>query len=406
MTARSSTRRNEAKARPVLGVLPAWDDLDEIERVTEAAVLFCKGLSATQIRNELERRFDTTLTREDPYKLLAYAASQSWFYLLPPQEVELGKRLTTLYNLDRATIVQTKHLESVTFRGAQMLLSMVKDEARQLEAMGQDDEVHVGLAGGHTVRLVIEGFAKLLRREHPAHLPRSLVFHTVNTSVAYHDPTADPNAFFPFLLKAGDLPLETKSVPFWGPSVATDNIQRELEDTSPIRKAREQADSIQIVVTSGASWTEHPEDDDYLDGTSAGEFKALLRDHDPEINFQRMTDAGCVADMLWQPLGPDGPIPLESGIRAMTLFTLDDLQRRIRGTHRASGIGDKVLLVLGPYGDGRHDKGEVLRAALRSARREEERTWPVRENEDRLFTHLVADHRTAAAAVPPLLSVG
>jgi hypothetical protein len=162
---------------------------------------------------------------------------------------------------------------------------------------------------------------------------------------------------------------------------------------------------VDILVTSGSSWrvvelTEagkirwRPEmppiaigngSEEGGRGGAPSQLRRLMGEHDPAGRTE-LIDAGVVADILWQPLSFEGPIELDTDVKAMTLVKLEELPELIAG-------GMKVLLTLGPYGDkGSHKgshKGDVLMAALggpsRAARP--------------LFTHLVCDHRTAGSVV-------
>ena len=43
-------------------------------------------------------------------------------------------------------------------------------------------------------------------------------------------------------------------------------------------------------------------------------------------SLRKLKEAGYCGDMLWRPLGPDGPIEIETQIRAMTLIELSHLR--------------------------------------------------------------------------------
>ena len=85
--------------------------------------------------------------------------------------------------------------------------------------------------------------------------------------------------------------------------------------------------------------------------------------------------AGIVGDMMLIPLGPDGPMEVDSGTRALTLINADELQKLIE-----SGL--HVLLTLGPCGVCHKPKTEILKTIL--------------DLENKLITHLVVDSLTAS----------
>jgi hypothetical protein len=84
----------------------------------------------------------------------------------------------------------------------------------------------------------------------------------------------------------------------------------------------------------------------------------------------------CLGDLMWQPIGPGGPIKHEKGIRAMTLMDLDELPQLIAD-------GKRVFLVIGPCDTCHEPKGDILRTIL--------------ELERHYITDLVCDSRSARA---------
>ena len=114
--------------------------------------------------------------------------------------------------------------------------------------------------------------------------------------------------------------------------------------------------------------------------TSVGSFSAKCNHSLLQAYMQKSADslktleaAGYLGDMLWRPLGPDGPIKAKTKIRAMTLIELGDLRGLIEE-------GTSVLLVVGPCRVCNEHRAQVLKTILR--------------HEDHLVTHLVADSRS------------
>jgi DNA-binding transcriptional regulator LsrR (DeoR family) len=85
-----------------------------------------------------------------------------------------------------------------------------------------------------------------------------------------------------------------------------------------------------------------------------------------------LEEAGCVGDMLWQPIGVSGPIEMRTGVRAMTIMDLSDVKEFFKS-------GKQVLVVAGPCSVCHTPKTEVVKAIL--------------EQKDHLITHLVVDSR-------------
>jgi hypothetical protein len=77
--------------------------------------------------------------------------------------------------------------------------------------------------------------------------------------------------------------------------------------------------------------------------------------------------------MFWLPVGPDGPLEIETEIRSMTLLELREIADYVRK-------GRHVYLVLGPCAGCKQLKSEILSAILNSRRK--------------LISHLISDTGT------------
>ena len=86
-------------------------------------------------------------------------------------------------------------------------------------------------------------------------------------------------------------------------------------------------------------------------------------------------------DLMWRPIGPQGPIALQTDARALSLVEFEEFPDFMAQN------GTKILLVLGPCGKCHLPKTDILRALLGL--------------EKPLISHLVVDTRTAAAALFP-----
>ena len=138
-----------------------------------------------------------------------------------------------------------------------------------------------------------------------------------------------------------------------------------LRNSEGIKESYDRAGDLDIIVTSAADWTdEHSNFHQYME-RSAGCAEMLVK-------------GGCIGDMLWLPVGPHGPLNVQTKIRSMTLIELGELPSFMeKGKH--------VLLVLGPCAMCRRTKSRVLSAILAS--------------EQKLISHLVVDTRSVKEAL-------
>ncbi len=408
----------------------AYGELDDEERLSLAANLFCKGKSPSHIQKKLSERFNETIRREEPYRLLQLAAALGYFQYRPPLEEQLGEDLSLEWKLSGAHVVQTGVLDDVTSRAAEVLLDLIQQEWANKQSKisprrgrmdaDRDKEVgtiRIGLAGGRTVMKIVRALVELLKREDPDDVPPALGFHTACTGIDYHDPSTDPNAFMTHLLRIPGVDTRTFAVPYQAPPIIRPGLRAMLEEEPQMRRAARWFKEVDILVTAGSSWRTWeisasgeirpaPEshrnrpaefmdldpDDPDRDGdgpdpldTIYSQLKALMLRHDKR-GYNRLIRAGTVADMLWQPLTFNGPAEVDTKVQAMTLAPLSGIPDFI-------DRGKKLLFVLGPY-EGGFDKGDVLLAALGA-----EATADAAVSARPLFTHLVCDHRTARAVL-------
>ncbi len=356
------------KARSAGDIMRRYDSLEDRELVAAVSRRFCAGESPTQIREGIAAEFKEgveggpkrTLSREEPYQILSFAAMQGWLQFVPPVEYALGAKLKDDYPwLQGVDVVPSDSLDHVAARAARMLLQLVRQAAHE----SGSKKVHVGLAGGLTILKTVEHFGQLLRQPSaalPKDLPKELCFHAMVTGLQLHDPRTDPNTFFNYL---SGLQVETDFIALHGPALPTREMIEELkENHDPTQEAFRLGKQIDIIVTSGSSWK----------ACKHSQLKALMRKE--EVRALEENHA-CAIDLLWHPANEVGPIPNETRVRAMTLMGLDQLPGAIKEE------GKKVLLVLGPCSSCCTARDDVLRTALGM--------------EDHHFTHLVADSRTA-----------
>lgn len=329
--------------------------LDRKELLGLVCQMFCSGLKAGEIRDKLRTDHGIKLNREAPYQLIARAASQGWIRYTPPThflfEQEIMERFHCLKGLN---VVYAVTSEDVATCGSRMLL-------RMLQQYYANREVHIGFSGGHAMRKVARHLAELLREPAEA-LPSKIVLHALVSGFDLTDPTTDPNAFFTYFVGDQGLLVETEFVGLHAPPVISPEQLHSFINLESFKLARKHAERLDVVVTSASQVKD--------------EHNALLQHM--HISEKVLRKAGCIGDILWQPIGPNGPVQVSSGVRALTLIDLQELQGLVaRGGH--------VLLVAGPCGTCQEPKAEVVEAILRQPQR--------------LITHLVTDSRCAGALI-------
>ena len=180
-----------------------------------------------------------------------------------------------------------------------------------------------------------------------------------------YETITDPNAFFTYFVKDPAMQIEPRFVGLHAPALVKSKQIRGLRALPGVREAYRAVKDLDIIVTSASLWDD-------------GHSMLLKYMKNSRKSLETLQTAGCIGDMLWRPLSPDGPIETPTEIRAMTLIELTDLSGFIeRGKH--------VLLVLGPCGRCHKPKTEMLKLVLNL--------------QPRLITHLAVDSRAARAVV-------
>jgi DNA-binding transcriptional regulator LsrR (DeoR family) len=327
------------------------DELSQLERVALVCSYFCAGHLASEIAELLRKKHSIEMRRETPYQLVAYAASRGWIKFTAPQEYALAERIKQKYSfLHDVRVVETSVADDVARVGANALLQLM----RQLFA-GQT--VHVGFSGGYAMRQAARQLAELLHEPSPR-LPGKIVFHAMVAGFDVFNPTKDPNAFFAFLEFGPAIQVETAFVGLHAPAVVEPATKSKLRETEGIREAYEHASELDIIVTSARDWRDE---------------HAVLPRH-IQVSLEGLKAAGAVGDILWQPLGRDGPVELSSEPRAMAIKTLREVQDFV-------AEGKQVLLVAGPCAECLRAKTEIVGTVL--------------DQQRPLITHLVVDSRCA-----------
>jgi len=260
--------------------------------------------------------------------------------------------------LHEVSVVPTAMSDDVACRGAEMLLALL-----QQHYAGR--EVHIGFSGGSTLRTFARRFAELLR-DRVLHLPKRIVFHALVAGFDVYDPTTDPNAFLTFFAEELAMEVEISFVGLHLPAVGGAELDGQLRPLRGVREAYDLAKDIDIIVTATSSWKDE---------------HCVLRSYmcESSESIQQLEEEGCLGDMLWQPIGPQGPFELDTHLRAMTIMKLS----RVAELVEEKKI--RVLLVAGPCTACHRPKAEVLKAIL--------------DHERRLVTHLAVDSRSVRSLI-------
>jgi DNA-binding transcriptional regulator LsrR (DeoR family) len=335
---------------------PRWTDLKRTEQISVVCRYFCEGLRLAEVADRISSEYATSFSRESTYPMLMEAVRNEWIRFVPPFEQTLTKRIKNAYPwLRDAEVVHTTQFEDVAHRGAEMLITLLKHMKHVKEG-----PVHIGFAGGHAMRRLAQILARLLG-ESEAELPPTLVLHALVAGFEVFDPTTDPNTFFTLFQTQVPFGTTFEFVGLHAPTVVPADQYDCLRETEGIRESYEEVGKLDLIVTSAATWKDK-------DSTFR---KRMVKSEDCK---KALSDAQCVGDMLWLPLGPQGPLNPVSNVRTMALVQLQQLPVFLsRGTH--------VLLVLGPCAACQEEKSEILRAILAP--------------KEHLISHLVVDSRSA-----------
>jgi DNA-binding transcriptional regulator LsrR (DeoR family) len=344
----STTRNGEATPAP-----GAVEGLTKLELSSIICHYFCSGHPPAEIRRRLAEDHKQTVNREFIYRALAKAAREERLSYSAPTAFRLTQQMREAYpRLQGVRVVETVLMDDVARAGAKMLLELLQQHFAGAEA-------HLGLSGGHAMRTLAFEFSRLLREASVA-LPKKIVFHAMVAGFDVFDPTTDPNAFFTYFVNDPALVPEIGFVGLHAPPVVPPEQASQLRNLDGVSQSYKEAKKLDIIVTSARDWRD--------------EHSALRRmlQNSPDV-LDAFEQAGAVGDLLWRPIGPNGPIEIDAP-RAMTLKDLHELADFVKS-------GKRVLLALGPCSQCLATKTEIARIVL--------------NQEQRLISHLVLDSRAA-----------
>lgn len=342
---------------------------DEIELQSFVCRLFIEGKRVREIV-EICQSQGISITRQQPFEILRRAAHFKCFQYTAPFSLQLASELVARCPRlikRRLDVVHSLEMMHIADRAAEKLFEMIAGAS----AKGSESraEFHIGFAGGGLLELTARLLSEKLR-EALIPLPRTLYFHSVVARFD-EDPAMDPNSFVRHFISGAPMPLEVRFVGVMAPGFIHTETVEKLRATEGIREAFARVKDLDVLVTSaGGHWTE-----------GCSRLRELYGDAKHSQTLAELNSRHCIGDLMWCPLGKEGPIVLGHGMRAMTLVDLTDLPRLIRG-------GKRVMLVLAPCASCQLPKTEILKTLLRLPQS--------------LFTDLVLDSFTARSVIADL----
>ncbi len=294
----------------------------------------------------LQEEHGVAIKRENIYPLLREARKRGYLSVHPPPDGLLRQRICDRFDQkkDNVHVLRVRGETSrdhVADAAAELIVKLIHE-------VGEDKKrVRIGLGGGGTIMEVARALALRLRSE--SSLP-DLALHAVTSGFDVANPWTAPVCFLPYFGEAAP------NVKYVGLFAAAVTEAKEYEDTKKLpgvevsfRKAKD----IDIVITSMASAAdEHGELNRFMNlgEKKSGEKKSRA--------FASLETAGWVGDVTYRPYGMNSPIATTEGIRAVSLFELEDL------VALAAKPNKHVVLVVAPCGICNKSKGEALRPLM------------------------------------------
>jgi len=332
--------------------------------LVSACERFLHGDTTAEIATWLSGKHTTPVTRENVYPLLREARRRGYFIILPPPEGYLQQRICDSFRLDQERV----HVLRV--RG-DVARDYVADAAAQeivglIHELGErKDRVRIGLGGGGTVLRVARALGSRLRLE--GSLPK-LGLHALTSGFDVRNPWTAPVSFFGHFDQAAP---DIEYVGLFAPAVVEAEEYDHVKELPEVNRSFSMAKQIDIVITSLASSSDEH-----------GELNRFMNlSVDKTMRVRALKKSGWVGDVSYRPYSSKGPITTTAGIRAVSLFEVDDLVKLAKKANK------HVVLVAAPCGGCNETKGEAL--------------LPLLEQKNlRLWTHLFMDLTTAQSLLP------
>jgi hypothetical protein len=316
---------------------PESQPLSKLQIAGLVGGMFAEGVLATQIAAAMKDRFGITMSREEPYRILADIAGRGWIKYAPPADYALAKKLLDAAPWLRYAEVSPGLEQQIADTAAARLVRLCHIHSRE-------PEFHIGFDAGSLMKKIVRSLAKALARVDPQHLPGRLVFHAlVAGTLDPRNPTADPNSFAVLLADRPEISVQTQFVPLPAPPLLETRALAHCRNVNPwVRTAIEAAAKLHVLcITAQLCRDSDHELHHALDNESIGELRRN----------------GWLGDILRQPMSAASPLDLPSALHPAALFDLPGV----------GAFGQRpdhhVVLALGPSSSG-HSKADLLRALL------------------------------------------
>jgi len=327
---------------------------------------FLRGDRIKEILQWLEGEHAVILKREHIYPLLRQARKRGYLFILPPPDGYLQQRICDRYDTtkDRVHVLRVRG-ETARHYVAEAAAEQIVELIHQVGESKR--RVRIGLGGGGTVMGVARALAERLRSE--SSLPK-LGLHALTSGFDVNNPRTAPVSFLGYFDQVAS---DIQYVGLFAPAVVEAREYQHVKTLIGVDESFNKAREIDIVVTSLASASD-PHGD-------LNRFMKLSEERDKDNSVAALRRSGWIGDVTYRPYSKTGPIATTKGMRAVSLFELQDL---VELAHKPN---KHVLLVAAPCGRCHQAKGDALRPLLEEKNLE-------------LWTHLLMDLTTAQDLLP------
>ena len=325
---------------------------------------FLRGDKVMDIVQWLRDEHDSPVKRENIYPLLREARKRRYLSILPPPDGYLQQRICDRFDLEkeRVDVLRVRGdtaRDYVANAAAERIVQLIHEVGEVKE------RVCIGLGGGGTVMRVARALAPRLRSE--GSLPK-LGLHALSSGFDVANPWTAPVSFLGYFDQAAP---DIEYVGLFASAVVEVGEYEHVKTLPGVEESFRKASQIDIVVTSLASASDrHGELNRFMNLGERG-----------NGNVKELKKCGWVGDVSYRPYSKTEAIAAAGGIRAVSLFELEDLVELTRKPNK------HVLLVAAPCGICNEPKAQALQPLLK-------------ESSLRLWSHLLMDLTTAQDLLP------
>ncbi|MBW2270509.1 MAG: hypothetical protein JRH16_18240 [Deltaproteobacteria bacterium] len=309
------------------------------EKLMDICVKFMECGNAAEVRKYVNALWasqgsDFSITREQFYPNFALAWQRGLVTLTPEQHYFLGQEIAKAYEFEASDIKVIECRRDLSAVAEATARIVVKQIGIVSKMKGPGKRVHLGFGAGRTSALVAQHLANALRVAED--IP-PLTLHAISSGFDVEEPDKSPASYFSFFRSVGK---DIKFIGLFAPASLKASDYENVKTWPGVKEAFQHRDDIDIVITSFASAKDKHGD--------------LNRFHDV-VRGSAANSKTRVGDVQYRPYNGKGPVHNPKGMRAVTLFELEDLVELVRHNDK------KVILVAGPCGF----CGEVRTDALR-----------------------------------------